>query len=78
MNEGKRNNRLQLLNEHVDLYFLLRNFGVQIIPLQIITFFSEESPYTHVSVISTGVGECPSHHWFWFFIWLVEEVEQNL
>ena len=54
MNVEKRNNRLQLLNEHVDLYFLLRNFGVQIIPLQIITFFSEESPYTHVSVIKHG------------------------
>ena len=39
MNEEKRNNRLQLLNEQVDLHFLLRNFGVQIIPLQIITFF---------------------------------------
>lgn len=44
MIEEKRNNRLQLLNEHADLYFLLRNFGVQIIPLQIVTFFSEESP----------------------------------
>lgn len=54
MNVEKRNNRLQLLNEHVDLYFLLRNFGVQIIPLQIITFLSEESPYTHVSVIKHG------------------------
>lgn len=45
MIEEKRNNRLQLLNEHADLYFLLRNFGVQIIPLQ---------PYTHASVIKHG------------------------
>ena len=54
MIEEKRNNRLQLLNELADLYFLLRNFGVQIIPLQIMTFFSEESPYTHASVIKHG------------------------
>ena len=45
MIEEKRNNRLQLLNEHADLYFLLRNFGVQIIPLQ---------AYTHASVIKHG------------------------
>ena len=45
MIEEKRNNRLQLLNERADLYFLLRNFGVQIIPLQ---------PYTHASVIKHG------------------------
>lgn len=45
MIEEKRNNRLQLLNEHADLYFLLRNFGVQIIPLQ---------PYKHASVIKHG------------------------
>ena len=35
MDRVKRYDGLQLLNEHVDLHFLLHKFGVQIIPCKL-------------------------------------------